>query len=266
MRLCDSVRQVNGTTVGTYWWQGEKPNFGDALSPLLVKHFAGVEVYWADPMLCQLVSTGSVLDVLPQTGYRGVVAGSGKLFDSTSIDLTQAHVLGFRGFLSMYDSVLTVKQLRDVLAVGDPALLASELAPIINHGHDIGVVPHWSDTELYTRECEKFKSWGAEQPLFIDVTADPLTVIGQIGGCKKIVASSMHGIIVADAFGIPRRAERYPAMDTSKYENTYKWWDYSSSIRQYVEFGTLQEAPRVHVERAQFDLFEMFKELSAALG
>ena len=256
---------MNGTTVGTYWWQGEKPNFGDALSPLLVKHFGGVDSTWADPMLCGLVSTGSVLDVLPQTGYRGVVAGSGKLFDSTSIDLTQARVLGVRGFLTLGDALLTEKQARDVIAIGDPALLAAELAPVIYHDHDIGIVPHWSDTELYDREVAKFKSWGAEQPLFIDVTADPLTVIGQIGGCKKIVASSMHGIIVADAFGIPRRAERYPAMDTSKYENPYKFADYSSSIRQYVEFGQLQEAPRIHVERAQYDLFVMFQRLKAVI-
>jgi hypothetical protein len=50
--------------VKAYWWC-ERPNFGDALAPLLLERFAGIKAEWARPEQAQVVCVGSVLERLP---------------------------------------------------------------------------------------------------------------------------------------------------------------------------------------------------------
>ena len=92
-------------------------------------------------------------------------------------------------------------------------------------------------------------------------------MLQEIGSCHKIISSSLHGIIAADAFGIPRRAERFPAMiyDAVHEGGDFKWRDYASAIDQPIEFGTLQSAPRGRIDQIQSDLFEMFQNLKELL-
>ena len=44
-----------------YWWK-EVPNFGDALAPLLLEHFADVKVEWGTISHSQIASVGSILE------------------------------------------------------------------------------------------------------------------------------------------------------------------------------------------------------------
>lgn len=236
------------------------------LAPLVLTHFTKIVPTWTDPLLCNMVGAGSVLDVLPQTGFQGVVAGSGKLQATTHTDLRYAKVLGVRGRLTAADVKLTTFD-RPNLVLGDPGLLANELTYVSRTEQiEIGVVPHWSDTELYPKEVAAAQRGGYIQPVLIDVAGDPLEVIAQIGSCKKIVASSLHGLIVADAFGIPRRAEQFPAMKTNKWEGgDFKFRDYASVLNQPIEWGVRQYAPRATVERIQYELFDMLRALPNAL-
>ena len=71
-----------------------------------------------------------------------------------------------------------------------PGLLAPVLVPAVPKTIDVGVIPHWTDTEL----------WQRERGVLIDVCGDPLDVITQIASCHQVVSSALHGIIVADAF------------------------------------------------------------------
>jgi pyruvyltransferase len=171
----------------SYWWKG-RPNFGDELGPLLLKRFADVDVDWAPVVSADLISVGSLLHLLPQD-WSGIVAGSGTLFENTPRRFNNAQVLGVRG-------PLTARGMRNAgtLAIGDPGLLANELV-VAHKEHDLGLVPHWSDTDLEHRpEFKKYK------PLIIRPDGDPKWVLRQIGSCRKIVSSSLHGIIVADGW------------------------------------------------------------------
>ena len=243
-----------------YWWRnGSTTNFGDELARLLLLHFAKIDVGRSSPTDAEIVSTGSVLDVLPD-GWAGIVAGSGQLHSRTHRDLTNAHVFGLRGEFSAQFSSLTRSD-RANLVIGDPGLLASELVPVERGKYELGVVPHWSDAELYGRELVKSRNGHYAEPILIDPTADPLSVVAQIGSCKKIIASSLHGLVVADSFQIPRRAEQFAKM-TSPYEGgRFKFADYASSIRQPIEFGKLQTAPLNRIFAIQTELFEMFGEV-----
>ena len=242
-----------------YWWRGASTNFGDELSHLILSHFAQINIEQSNPNDAEIVSTGSVLDVLP-VRWTGIVAGSGQLHSTTHRDLTNAHVFGLRGEFTAQFSKLNSHD-RANLTIGDPGLLASELVPVERGKYELGVVPHWSDAELYPRELARSRKQHYAEPILIDPTSDPLSVVAQIGSCKKIIASSLHGIICADAFGIPRRAEQFAKM-TSPYEGgRFKFADYASSIRQPIEFGKLQTAPANRIAAMQTELFEMLREV-----
>lgn len=231
-----------------YYWRGT-PNFGDALSPMLINHFAGIIMPYANADEADVFSTGSVLDVLPD-GFSGIVAGSGKLHRSSVPHLYDATVLGLRGPLTGYGPI-----------TGDPGLLASEMIPSLSKKHKLGLLPHWTDQGTEGTLWQKFAHL---EPYYIDPTWWPWSVCRAISSCERLVTSSLHGLIVADSYGIPRRAERFPMMEFSKHEGgTFKFEDYGASLGQPVEFGKQggQVAPAARVEELQLRLFKMFQTL-----
>ena len=252
-------------TPSAYWWIGDDGttrNLGDLLAPVLLAHFAGFAPTWAQPKNADLVTIGSVLDVLPAEGWTGVVAGSGALLQQTKIDLTKATVLGLRGKLSASQVKMDPYQVPK-LVLGDPGLLAPELVTTPVKRRGIGVVPHVTDNELFPKEWARAKKYGYTLPHFIDVTGDPLEVIQQIAASEKIVASALHGAVVADAFGIPRRLEKFPLINDVHQGGTWKFADHNSAVGLPLKWHELQKAPEARVAQIQSDLFNMFRGIAA---
>jgi pyruvyltransferase len=231
-----------------YWWLGH-PNFGDQLTPLLLARFSDTYVQWAPFKDADIVAVGSNLDVLPPR-WRGIVAGAGKLRESSQPDLSRATVLGLRG-------PLTARGVKGDYCLGDPGLLADELVTV-NKEYDLGIVPHWSDTELEDRP--EFKRY---HPHVIRPSGDVCEVLREIGRCRKIISSSLHGLIVADAFGIPRRTEMTKLFEREGGE--FKFRDYNASVGLDFEIGLTQEAPRYVVQQRQQELYDMFQGLGKRL-
>lgn len=232
---------MSDSSVTAFWWTG-RSNFGDLLTKLLLKRFSGLVVEWAPFDKAQLIGVGSVLDVIPAQ-WSGIIAGAGRLFEDSHPDLSCAEIFGLRGPLS-------ARGVPGDYVLGDPGLLADELVDLPIRDVDLGLVPHWSDTELEHRpEFLKYN------PLIIRVSDSPLEVIRSIGRCKKIVSSSLHGVVVADAFGIPRRIEM---TDRFTYEgNDFKFRDYAASVGMKLEIGLTQLAPRYKVQDLQHELYDM---------
>jgi pyruvyltransferase len=233
-------------TVNAYWWTG-RPNFGDLLTPLLLERFAHVPVNWAPADEADAVVIGSVLEHMPK-GYTGVIAGTGKMFEETPLDLSAANVLALRGPLS-------AKGIKGNYALGDCALLANELV-VVDKTYHLGIVPHWSDKKLEHRpEFQKY------QPRIIRPTGDPLEVLREIGRCRKIVTSSLHGAIVADSFGIPRRIELADGL--VKEGGAFKFRDHQEALHMKFNPGVTQWAPRFRVQDLQQSLFDVLEEVGA---
>lgn len=192
---------------------------------------------------------GSVIDRLP-SDWNGIIAGAGKLHEKTKVP-SNAKILALRG-------PLTAKGVKGNYILADPGLLADELVPLPNQEYNLGIVAHWTDKELATDK--RFLKY---DPLIINVADDPLEVITQIGKCKKIISSSLHGIILADAFGIPRRIEIAPRMLTHKHQEggLFKWHDYSASIGMGLRIGVTQEAGSNTIMEKQHALFDVFEEI-----
>lgn len=236
--------------VNVYYWK-ERANFGDLLSGLLLKKFSRLRSRWTPPDEAELVLVGSILEHLPPN-FSGVIAGAGKLHAGIPLRFPNAKILSVRGRLTAEELGL------GNIAIGDPALLANELVPLPDKKYDLGIVPHWSDRELALRpEFAKYL------PQIIQVSDDPLDVIAEIAACKKIVSSSLHGIILADAFGIPRRIELAPNMINKPAQEggLFKWRDYSSAIGLPLELGVTQQADRHRISDKQSEIFDVFQAL-----
>jgi len=239
----------------TYYWKA-KPNFGDLLSTLLLERFTKFKAEWSEPRPSDLILVGSILEHIPDD-WNGVIAGAGLLHESSEKNFTKAKIMALRGPLT--DA--RVKGVKDEsIVLADPGLLANELVPIPDKEYNLGIIPHWTDKTLEHRpEFIKYS------PHIIRVTDHPLDVITQIAKCKKIISSSLHGIILADAFGIPRRIEISPVvLEKPKQEGgLFKWEDYSESIGMKLEIGKTQEANKNTITQKQHELFDVFEEIKS---
>lgn len=197
---------------------------------------------WRRPADAELIIAGSILEHMP-AGWQGTVAGAGFLKADTFVDLSRANILGVRG-------KLTQKRLKAKNAVlGDPGLLASRFVTSAASKYDLSVVPHWSDADLHAR---------FPQAHLIDPTRHPEEVVTEIARSKRVISSSLHGLVVADAFGIPRQAETF--QQAASEGGTTKLLDYSSIYETHPHFGEMWTAPARTVERVQNELWDMLLE------
>lgn len=232
-----------------YYWN-KKKNFGDLLTSLLIKKFTHLDSEWAEVGDSELVMIGSILEHLPKD-YKGVIVGCGSLHEKSELIFPSSKILAVRG-------PLTAAKLKFKGVLGDPGLLADELVNNEDKEFDLGIIAHWTDDKL-----ESDPRFTKYNPKIIKVSDDPLKIISEIGRCKKIVSSSLHGIILADAFGIPRRIEMSPkALSHPNQEGgLFKWLDYSASINMKLEVGLTQEVDRNFIIDKQNELYDVFQEI-----
>jgi pyruvyltransferase len=244
--------------IKAYWWR-EVSNFGDALAPFLLEHFAGVKVEWSPVSHAEVASIGSILEHIPPL-WDGYILGSGMLHEDSRLQIHQmttgisAKILAVRG-------PLTARVLPGTYALGDPGILADELVGLQAKHWDLGILPHFTDEELVPRFQALVPSNFTIK--VIDPTSHPLSVVSQIGQCRRLVTSSLHGMIVADAFGMPRRVEMAAA--NLRDGGDFKFRDYSASIQTPWEPGKMMEVSRFRVEDLKFQIYDAFRALGREL-
>ena len=244
--------------VKAYWWR-EVPNFGDALAPYLLEHFAGVQPEWSPVSHAQVASIGSILEHIPPL-WDGYILGSGMLHEDSRLQIHQmtsgisSKILALRG-------PLTARVIPGSYSLGDPGILADELVGLQTKHWDLGILPHFTDTELVPRFRALIPSNYTVKE--INPADHPLDVVRQIGQCHRLVTSSLHGMIVADAFAIPRRVEM--AQANLRDGGDFKFRDYSAAIQSKFEIGKMMEVSRFRVEDVKFQIYDAFRALSREL-
>lgn len=241
-----------------YWWR-EVPNFGDALAPLLLERFAYVKTEWDTISRSKIVSVGSVLEHVPPL-WDGYILGAGRLIENSRLHLVQ-HKSGVSATILAVRGQLSARGIPGNFALGDPGILADELVGAQEKQWDLGIVAHWSDPELVPRFTKLMPPKTTIK--VVNPQDDPLKVLRDIGACKKIVTSSLHGMIVADGFGIPRRVEICKAM--ARDGGDFKFRDYSASIQTAFKVGVVQEPQRFRVEDVKFAIYDAYRELGKCL-
>lgn len=171
-----------------YWWRAI--NFGDLLTPIILEHFLGEPVeFCAKAEPGRIVGVGSIVH---HAKPGDVVFGSGCNRPKKVIDGTGIRFLAVRG-------PLTRKQIINAEVpeiYGDPAILLPEIYfPEKAKIYKRGILPHYVDKP-------KAPEPGPGE-ILIDIQAPWKEVIDRVLECEEIISSSLHGIIVAEAYGIP---------------------------------------------------------------
>ncbi len=222
----------------TYWWN-TIPNFGDWIGPYLFTRSNCVPVHRGPKMSDKYLTCGSVIQNGSDTD---VVWGSGILFEKNPIP-TKANYLAVRGPRTRDLIIKAGGQCPEVY--GDPALLLPLLIEPSAKDTLIGVIPHHS-------EMIHFKNKTFPGVKIIDPRTNNVEkIVREITSCKYIVASSLHGIIVANAYNIP---VAWVHFTESMAKQAFKYDDYFESI------GYSQEKPLyVNVYKNQIDFKEIVK-------
>lgn len=238
----------NKNLVGTYWFD-RVTNFGDLLSPLLLKKYGLVPFRVHYKGQAQLICVGSVLDDLPQD-YNGFILGSG-LINDTARPFSQARILAVRGELTRQRTGAPASTI-----LGDPGLLAEKLlAARQPKQYRVGIVPHYVDKD--DPRVEMLRARLQNDLLVIDVQRGPAAVFADIDRCEYILSSSLHGLISADAFGIPNA---WLVLSGKLRGNDFKFHDY------YSAFGGQARPCRPTGEESLADLIAMTHPVSGEIG
>lgn len=177
--------------IPAYWHAPH--NVGDALTPWIIEKISGrpVRKVQHNRPVPKYFVTGSIL--ILANGFC-TVWGAGIAWAHARIR-SDAKILAVRGPLSRDRARAGGAHCPDVL--GDPALLLPRLYKPNTElpRRAVGVVPHLVDFELARRR------YSGSDVLVIDVRDGPERVIDQIFSCERIVSSSLHGLIIATAYG-----------------------------------------------------------------
>ena len=214
-----------------FWWneikiQGKtQENYGDLLGKYLVEKISNKTVVWVKPSRFSVlnffrpiyVTVGSILTHVNQ---HCIVWGSGII--SKAYPIKKARFLAVRGPQTRKHLLALGYNVPEVY--GDPALLLPQYyRPTIKKTYAVGIVPHYND-------FKKVKEYYANDPsvLLIDLmTNDVEKTTNEILQCQKIVSSSLHGIIVAHAYGIPAVWQKF---SNDVFGDGIKYLDYFESV------------------------------------
>lgn len=225
-----------------YYWRPRKSNaahiqsnFGDELSAIIVSHFANATIKrspenWGNKML----AIGSIIhlarrgDVVWGSGLNGkILDKNGEIF--TPKNLNNIEFLAVRG-------PLTQAELRKKGAVcpsifGDPALLLPQIissAPKIIPGKT-SIIPHYNDLQHVS--ATELKASGID---LVRPDSDVKKIVEAITSSEFVISSSLHGLILSDAYGIPNRR-----LQLGSGESNFKFEDYyNGTNRELPESGT----------------------------
>lgn len=194
-------------------WRRAVNNFGDLLGPMLVDRILSDQglTNEAGPDR-RLLTVGSIMhlalagDVVWGTGINGK-----KVLDEKSE--LRLDVRAVRGPITR--RILSDLGVEVPAIYGDPGLLWSRFWPrehyLAAEVRPVGFVPNLHDWPRYK-----------DDPRAISPVGDVHSVIGEIARCEFVVATSLHGIVIAESFGIPARLIPPAAEPMHKYLDYYR--------------------------------------------
>lgn len=194
------LRRVRRYDSRRMFWSAtdERPNFGDMIGPYLYRALTGREPRRVLPRNRSLRTvTLTVGSILRWVQDDSIVWGSGIIArDDVFPEPHATHAV--RGPLSRQRYVEMGYDCPEVY--GDPAILLPRLytPTIARSGGVLGVIPHYGDAWI---AAERFGGQTAIE--VIDVLQPVEQVVDRILRCDQVVSSSLHGIVVAQSYGIP---------------------------------------------------------------
>lgn len=230
------------------------PNVGDALTPWLIRKLGLYGAAWVPPGYPaeHYVITGSVLN---WSSKQSMVWGAGLASWKDEV-CPEADIRAVRGPLSL----MRAKSCgwagpRFKLAVGDPALLLPKLVKPSPKKYAYGIIPHYVDVARFSYADDRAAERGA-------VVIDPLLPVeefcGLVSSCERVVSSSLHGLIVADAYGV---LSSWAKFGDGIGGDGMKYWDYLASVGR----ATITDPP-AYMDLRQIAVDEVLERLERPMS
>jgi pyruvyltransferase len=195
------------------WWHVGRPNFGDDINPVFFHRLAGLSTcFAADRSRPHVLGAGSILE---HAGGTSVVCGAGFLRPPARSVAMPSRLVSVRGELSR-----AAFPRAGAALLGDPLVLVSEFVSRQQPRHRFGLVPH-------VLSVGRWQAWNSSRLRIIDPAASPWRVVREIASCEVVLSQSLHGLIVADALGIPNV---WVAPSDGMAGGRFKFDDYFSTL------------------------------------
>ena len=208
-----------------------RKNMGDILNPFIANTLGSKKVKRISKRNCKKYEHYFMIgSILQRCTDKSIIWGSGIISKNSILDQKPKKVLAVRGPLTR--KKLIEQNIECPEVYGDPALLLPEIYPDpgTKKEYKLGVIAHFND---------KRDPWLKQQFLssadvkIIDIqNKNPLKVVDEMLSCEKIISSSLHGIIVADAYNIPAI---WVEFEHPFEDGHFKFQDYFLSVGRIVK-------------------------------
>lgn len=185
-------------------------NFGDNLMTDILRSLFSVEAVYVKAAEAELIGVGSIIDAY----YR---KRGGKKFEFLrKRPWRTLHVWG-AGFMSAGTPALWPQQIEyhavrgelsksrvapnNDIALGDPAILLPLIWPKKNAAtSEVTIIPHFA---TYRNFMDRYAASLPRHWRILNLLGSPWEISEAISRADLVVSSSLHGLIVADAYGVP---------------------------------------------------------------
>ncbi|MEW5425273.1 polysaccharide pyruvyl transferase family protein [Amorphus sp. 3PC139-8] len=191
-------RLTTPEAIAVEFFEGTK-NVGDQLNPYMLPKITGWPIYRASSSLVpHLRAIGSLIG---SATFMSTIWGAGSI-DGVAprhrINPSRVHALRGAGTFALLDRLYGIDR---TIPLGDPALLMPRyFNPMVERRYDVAVIPHFSETEAAANIVAQSRT-----PMLrvLDVRSDPEAFVTQLCECRAVLSSSLHGLILADAYEVP---------------------------------------------------------------
>lgn len=204
----------------------DKENYGDLLSKYIVEKISGKLVKFVHPKKQPWYKLNkknylAIGSIIHHSTVDSVVWGSGIIDHKQQI--VKAEFRAVRGPRTRAYLINLGYECPKVY--GDPALLLPNyFNPIVEKKYELGIIPHYHDLSIALEIFHDIPG-----VIVIDLmTLDVEEVTWQILQCEKTISSSLHGIIVSHAYGIP---SIWIEFSNKIFGDGVKYKDYFESVK-----------------------------------
>jgi len=196
----------NDQIIIAYWSNVKKTisNWGDAVNPFIIEKLSGKKVIHVNSIYnIRNKPVYSVIGSILQHSTLSkinklIIWGSGVISNDKNLVYQNAEIHAVRGPLTRERLVQSGYKCPEVY--GDPVLLFPILYPKKTHKKfKLGIIPHYVDYD--NKLIDKLRS--DKDILIISVNSEITRFVDQVLSCEVIASSSLHGLILADAYNIP---------------------------------------------------------------
>lgn len=200
--------------ISCFWYRDGLKNLGDVWNRDLIHKLSGREPQLLKTAVVpRYVCCGSILN---QARSGDTVWGAGAMRDEPIA--TGLNYCAVRG-------PLTAAIANTSCAIGDPGVLMPYIYGVHpNPKYELGIICHYIDID---RLPELRLAYPNAQ--YIDIIGKPKATLTRIATCKRILSSTLHGIIAAEALGIPTQ---WMQLSDKVLGNGFKFRDYYLSTNR----------------------------------